>query len=288
MSSPSLSRLLLPALLVGSLAACGGEDEGAWKVEVPASALTGDPVSLKWTLEPRRHVETTMEMDLQLGPPEDPDELAQDILFTWRYEVRPRNADGLYELTGMAHWQTARARGRDLLEGFPQGASAEVRTLVDASFLVREQTYGKKEFPPSFDARRGDLDAMNLLGIVQPPEKALRVGEVERLPAEAIARHVTILTTGEGPVTGDAYRWLEAIEDHDGARCARLRTVFAFTHELEKGAVRYRGEGALWFGLDGYVREQRIEGVIEQVGYRGLKGKFRGRATSRPSPAKAD
>lgn len=102
------------------------------------------------------------------------------------------------------------------------------------------------------------------------PTGPLHVGSTWDLPLEYYLWSVG--QPGDAPPKGFATQVIEAVEDHAGVPCARLRTVASIERPQRKGLTppmmklgegdtlaRIRGEATTWIGLDGCLREEVLD-----------------------------
>ncbi len=102
------------------------------------------------------------------------------------------------------------------------------------------------------------------------PSGPLHVGSTWDLPLDYYLWSVG--QPGDAPPKGFATQVVEAIEDHAGVPCARIRTVAAIERPQRKGLTppmmklgegdtlaRVRGEATTWIGLDGCLREEVLD-----------------------------
>jgi len=177
-----------------------------------------------------------------------------------------------------------------------QGAKVSVSSEIDEKgFVVRGTPKGADE---------GSLATLGTFARsagswVVPflPKTPLRVGEAWELPLGyflwSINQH------GAAPPSGFVAQVVEAFEEHDGVRCARIRTIASIQRLQPKGMTppamrigdgealgRFRGEGTTWIGLDGCLREERLDvrmGLENTATKAGMEWRLHREISARPA-----
>lgn len=238
-----------------------------WAPAKPKSLPTGAPVSLKRSLGDAAHLPRARVVTRQTHAWVDK---KQGLALEFDAEAAPTKADAkgqaqvdmAVELTGFAVDQ------EDLMPmARAKGAKLSVLSAVDAHGYVAQGT-------PKGALAEGKLAvALKPIGAwVLPylPEKPVRVGEAWDLPIPYFLWSINQL--GAVPAEGFVTQVLEAIEDHAGVRCARLKTVVALRRPQPKGMTppevrvgegaalaRFHAEGTMWVDLDGVLREDKLD-----------------------------
>ncbi len=289
----------LAALLVLAPRAARAADE--WTLPKPKSVPTGTPITLKRSIADAAKLPHARIVTRQSHVFE---ESKQDGAIEFDADAKPGKPDGKgrpqvdlqVELTGLA------VGNDDLLLGV-EGADRRMSILsaLDARGFVVEGT-----------ARGGVAEKGKVGEILKPvgswvlpylPEKPVRVGETWDLPPAYFLWTINQTKSPQdaAPSEGFVTQVLEAIETHDGAKCARVKTAAALKVSVAKGGslasvlgegdtvVRIRAEGKSWVDLDGCLREDafdvkmRVESVtthktVDWTFHREVKGRPAGAA----------
>jgi len=282
-------RFLPAILLLGAFALAAPPEEETktpadpWSVEKPASRPEGDPMTLRIALEPgmahKLDATITQDMKTNVGP----SSMAMGMT-VWLRVLR-KNDKGQAEVEVPLQLTKMTQNGADQL--------AMAKTVMNDPKLFATIDDRGEIVPGTFRAEglgpfAGQMESQiaNLFGYL-PPD-AVRVGESWEVPVEALAKQISIKG---GKLEGTAYQVLEAVEERDGARCARVKTLLTFTltgDNLQmpgglppaKGTIRAKGQGQSWHGLDGYVRASRVEMQVRmELNTMGMDLTFEGPAT---------
>ncbi|MGQ0613870.1 MAG: hypothetical protein ACT4PV_09055 [Planctomycetaceae bacterium] len=258
-------RILTLLCLFGVFArAAPPEDEpatpaaDAWSVEKPASNPQGEAFALSIALEPgmAHKLDATIVQDLKTNM--GPNSMVMGL--TMWVRVLRKNEKGEADVEMPLKFNKLSANGMDMLAmvaGMLNNPKLFAR--MDARGEVIPGTLKAEGMGQLADQMEGQI--ASLFGYL-PPDP-VKVGEAWEIPVEALAKSMAAIKGGK--LEGKAYQTLEAIEEKNGARCARIKSIVSFTvtgDNLQmaggagnaKGTIRAKGEGVSWHGLDGYVR----------------------------------
>ena len=271
-------------IAIGVLSVLGATSNGVaeadeWNPPKPKPSPTGEPVVLKRTVGDAERLPTARIRTRQVHSWAD--DRKREIVADFDAAAAPAEADGKGRPQVNLGLDFARLAvdGDDLAPRIRAGgARVSVLAAVGGTGLVAD------------GAAKG-AETLGSLGLfVKPvgswvlpylPEKPVRVGETWDLPIPYFLWSIGQL--GGVPADGFVTQILEAVEDHAGARCARIRTVVSLRRPQPKGMTppavgigegaalaRFRGEGTTWVDLEGCLRDDVLDVVlrIENTGTR--------------------
>lgn len=234
--------------------------EAEWRIAKPESNPTGDPIELRLTLEPGMAHVLDMGMEMSMQTPQMP--MQMEIDFGARMEVKSVAEEGVFNVEMPFKFTRMTVNGQDML-------AMVAGMLKDPK--VKGKMTSKGRFVP------GSIEVEGVQGPMQEqmskqtesmftplPEKPVRVGETWSLPTDVFAKQFANAGIEGAKIEGDVYQTLVGIEERDGARCARIKSVFGLRISGEnltmqagmiaKGEIIMKAEGYVLFGLDGYTR----------------------------------
>jgi len=242
-------------------------DAGAdaqWAIEKPEATPTGDPVRLGLTLEAGKAHATRfameMAMNMQVGGNPIPTQMTMEM--DMKMGVLKVDQEGNADVEVPFRFTKMAANGQDMtkmLAGMIQ-PGAKLTARIDKRGAAIPGTVKSEGFGMMASNVEKQLETSPYS---QLPENPVRVGDVWEVPAEVFGKAFASGGIEGATVDGDVYAKLEALETHDGADCARIRTVFSLKisgdnmkmqGQPAKGNGRIKGEGVFWHGLDGYSR----------------------------------
>ncbi len=229
-----------------------------WTVEKPASDPQGEAFALKIALEPgmAHKLDATIVQELKTNM--GPNSMAMGLTLWVR--VLRKSEKGEADVEMPLKFNKLSVNGMDML--------AMVAGMLNNPKLFARMDARGEVVPGTLKAEGMGQLAAQMEGQIASlfsylPPNPVKVGEAWEIPVEALAKSMGTIKGGK--LEGKAYQTLVAIEEKNGARCARIKSIVAFTlsgDNLEmpgaggaaKGTIHAKGEGVTFHGLDGYTR----------------------------------
>jgi len=236
--APFLVALLTSALLAG-------EDE--WKVERPKSKPEGDPIALRFA----RTKDTVVRGELTRTTTESTPagRETNEMVLALRMSFGEVNDDGHTPIHVSVKLKRYVQDGEDLTGALP---------TTEGTLAALLEPTGK--FVTGVDARgvgqmfTGDVSQL----IVAGGDRTVRKGEVWDVATKEVAGGLRSVKAKN--VAVESFATLEDVEERDGVRCARIRSVTVGRLDgvqlkgFTDGKIRMRSERVEWLGLDGILR----------------------------------
>lgn len=244
------------------------DDEAEWAIETPESKPEGEPVTLQVAVKPSKAlaVEHASDIDMKMRMGEMSMPQSMSMRMEMKVKVLSVAEDGSAEVEVPFRLTKSVMNGQDMT------AMVAGMFSPDAKGVGRLDKDGRP-VPGSFKASGfGPMDASMAKNFETDayaflPRGAVRVGEAWEIPASEFGRAYANAGVENAQFDGVAYGVLEAIEECEGAKCARIRVVFSVRFggdnlrmqgQPVKGSGRVKGESVYWHGLDGYMRGGEI------------------------------
>jgi hypothetical protein len=250
--------LIVPAVVAQEAA-------GEWAIEKPASNPSGDPVQLKFALEPgMAHVyEMVMKQDMQT--PMMP--MKMEMGMGMKIIIEGKNEAGNYAFKSPLKFTKMDMNGQDML---PMVAATLSNPVITGELDARGQLVpGTAKVTGVQGPMAGQMEKQMNSFVPWLPEQAVRQGEVIEVPIEHFAKSFSGAGIKGAKVEGKAYQTIVGFEEKDGAKCAKIAIVFSIKvsgDQLEmqggvqgKGVIRLKGTGTTFHGMDGYMRHSAMK-----------------------------
>jgi hypothetical protein len=293
-----LARALVVATLVATATSARADE---WTVAKPKSAGKGPAVTLKRTLDDAARLPVAQFRTRQEIARKDE---KREILVDFEATLSPADADekGRHQVRVAVAPSKVSVDGDDSAPKLREaGIAISVLSPVDAKGFVASGTTTGAE---GLGTLGPFLRTSASWALPYLPEKPVRVGDAWDLPIPYFLWSVN--QPGDAPAEGFVTQVLTALEDRDGVRCAKVKTVFSLRRPQPPGMTpeavgigegaalsRFRGEGTSWIDLDGCLREEvldvkmRIENTTTKAWMQWTlhrEGKARPRGAAAPAP----